>query len=114
MFPVSGAGVPKTTGAEPVAAEDLVQQGQLELAEAGTAELLVEEQRPQAAVLDLLLKRVGQRPGLGIAGIRRAREHQLKRFDFGAAELRHPVQLLLKFRLGGKVPRHEASSSSVG
>src|SRR5262249_17135802 len=44
----------------PVAAEYLAQQGKLELTEAGAAQFLVEEERPQAAVLDLLLERVGE------------------------------------------------------
>ena len=56
MFPVSGAAAPNICGAERVAAEDLVEQAELELAEAGPAELLVEEDRPQALVLDLLLQ----------------------------------------------------------
>src|SRR5258708_2141523 len=50
---VGGGGAEHLRGAG-VAADDLVQQPQLELAEAGTPELLVEEERPQALVLDLL------------------------------------------------------------
>ena len=56
MFPVSGAAAPKICGAERITADHLVQQSQLQLAEAGTAKLLVEEDRPQPLVLDLLLE----------------------------------------------------------
>ena len=49
-----------------VAAEDLVQQTELELAEAGAAEFLVEEDRPQALILDLLLEAPDERLHLRI------------------------------------------------
>ena len=39
-----------------VASDDLVEQTKLELPEARAAEILVEEDRPQALILDLLLK----------------------------------------------------------
>ena len=45
-----------------VAAEDLVEQAELELAVAGAAELLVEEDRPQALVLDLVLQALDAAP----------------------------------------------------
>ena len=50
-----------------VAADHLVQQRQLQLAEPGTAELLVEEDRPEPLLLDLLLERadVGLHHGVG-------------------------------------------------
>ena len=56
MLPVSGAAAPNICGADGVTAEDLVEQAQLELAEPGPAELLVEEDRPQPLVFDLLLE----------------------------------------------------------
>ena len=62
MLPVSGAAAPNICGARRVAADDLVEQAELELAEAGAAELLVEEDRPEALVLDLLLQARGRRP----------------------------------------------------
>ena len=60
MFPVSGAAAPKSLGSRRVAPEDLVEQTQLELAEAGATEVLVEEDRPQALILDLLLEAADQ------------------------------------------------------
>ncbi len=62
MLPVSGAAAPNICGARRVAAEDLVEQAELELAEAGAAELLVEEDRPQALVLDLVLQALDAAP----------------------------------------------------
>src|SRR5687767_6794782 len=78
------------------AAEDLVDEAQLELAEAGAAQLLVEEQRPQAPLLDLVLEGLDQRLQLGVAGADGAREHQVERLDLVLAELGHPVELLLE------------------
>src|SRR6202042_2656111 len=89
-----------------VAAQDLVEQSELELAEPGAAEVLVEEQRPEAVVLDLLLERVSERPGLRVARVSGAGEHQVERLDLIAAELLDPVELLLEFRLRREVPRH--------
>ena len=40
----------------PVPTDDFVQEPELQLAEAGAAELVVEEDRPQALVLHLLLE----------------------------------------------------------
>jgi hypothetical protein len=49
-----------------VATEDLVQQAELELSVTGAAELLVEEDRPQPLVLDLVLQPFDQCLDLGI------------------------------------------------
>ena len=49
-----------------VPAEDLVQQAELQLPVAGTAELLVEEDRPQALLLDLVLQALDERPDLRV------------------------------------------------
>ena len=106
MFPVSGAAVPKMIGADPYPAEDLVEQCELELAETGAAELLVEEQRPQPAVLDLLFERVDQGLGLGVPRPGRAWEHQVERLDLGSTELLDPVELFLELGLSREVPRH--------
>ena len=67
MLPVSGADGAEHLRCAGVSADDLVEQAQLELAEAGPAELLVEEDRPQALVLDLLLELadVGLHRGIG-------------------------------------------------
>ena len=81
---------------------------QLELAEAGPAELFVEEQRPQALVPDLLLQRIGQRLDLGIAGIPGTWKYQLERLKLAPAELLDPFKLLGELRLSREVPRHSA------
>ena len=114
MFPVSGAAAPNIGGAERVAAEDLVEQAELELAVAGTAELLVEEDRPQALVLDLVLQALDQRLDLRVLGADRVGEHVLERLDLLAAELLDPVELLLELGFGREVPGHGVSFFSVG
>ena len=87
-----------------VAAEDLVQQPELELAVAGPAEVLVEEDRPQALGLDLVLQALHQRLDLRVLRPDRVREHVLERLDLLPAELLDPVELLLELRLGREVP----------
>ena len=62
MLPVSGAAAPNSCGAAGYLPEDLVEQAELELAEAGSAEFLVEEDRPQPLVLDLLLETARRTP----------------------------------------------------
>ena len=94
-----------------VAAEDLVQQAELELAVAGAAELLVEEDRPQALVLDLVLQALDQRLDLRVLRADRVREDVVERLDLLPAELLDPVELLLELRIGGEVPGHGVSLS---
>ncbi len=92
-----------------VATEDLVQQTELELAVARTAEVLVEEDGPQPLVLDLVLERLDQGPDLRVLRADRVGEHVAERLDLLAAELLHPVELLLEFRIGREVPSHVPS-----
>ena len=92
-----------------VAAEDLVEQAELELAVAGTAEVLVEEDRPETLVLHLVLEALHERPDLRVLRPHRVREHVLERLDLLAAELLDPVELLLELRLGREVPTHRMS-----
>jgi hypothetical protein len=89
-----------------VPAQDLVDQRQLELPEARAAQLLVEEQRPQAPVLDLLLQGAGARLHRRVAEAERRREDQVERGDLLPAELLDPIELLLEFGLGREVPGH--------
>ena len=106
MFPVSGAAAPNICGADGIAADDLVQQAELQLAEAGAAELLVEEQRPQALVLHLLLQAPHVLLHLRVGRAHRVGEDELERLDLLPAELLDPVELLLELRFGGEVPSH--------
>ena len=106
MFPVSGAAAPNIAGAERVAAEDLVQQAELELAVAGAAEVLVEEDRPEALVLDLVLQPFDQRLDLRVLRADRVGEDVVERLDLLTAELLDPVELLLELRIGREVPSH--------
>ena len=75
----------------------------------GAAQLLVEEQRPQALVLHLLLQRVDDRLDLRVAGPHRAGEDEVEGLDLLLAELLDPVELLLELRIGREVPRHAIS-----
>ena len=88
-----------------VAADHLVEQSQPELPEAWAAQLPVEEDRPQALVLDLKLEltdvrldRVWPAHGMG--------EDVVERLDLLLAEPLDPVELVLELRIGGEVPRH--------
>ena len=71
----------RTPAGPPGTADDFVQQPKLELAEAGAAELLVEEDRPQPLVFDLLLQAADVGLHAGIGRTDRVREHELERFD---------------------------------
>ena len=97
-----------------VAAEDLVQQAELELAVAGPAEILVEEDRPQPLVLDLVLQALHQRLDLRVPRPHRVGEHVLERLHLFAAELLDPVKLLLELGLGGEVPTHQMTPVIIG
>src|SRR5581483_3780379 len=92
-----------------VTSEDLVQEPELQLPVAGTAELLVQEQRPQALPLDLVLQALHQRPDLRLLGPDRVGEHEVEGLHLLAAELVHPVELPLKLGFGRKVPGHGVS-----
>src|SRR5206468_694858 len=89
-----------------VAAEDLVEQRQLQLAEPGPAELLVEEQRPEAARFDLVLQLLDLSLDGRVVGADGIGEDEIERRDLLLAEPLHPVELLLELRLRREVPRH--------
>ena len=90
MFPVSGAEAPDCAG-RPLASDDLVEQAELELPEARAAELLVQEDRPEALILDLLLQfaHIGFHRRIGYA--HRVRKHVVERLDLLLTELLDPV-----------------------
>ena len=89
------------------AAEDLVEQRQLQLAVALPAELGAEVGRPQPLAAHLLLQRVDDLA----AGVVERRElqagpHQVERLDLLPHERVDPVQLRLELGLGLEIPRH--------
>src|SRR5215467_768770 len=67
---------------------------------------------PQLALFHFGLERSYQRVALGIAHVIRMAEHVVERLDFLAHELLDPIQLLLEFRFGFKIPTHDNSPSS--
>ena len=92
-----------------VATENLVEEAELELAVAGTAELLVKEDGPEALVLDLVLEALHERLDLRVLGADRIGEHVVERFHLLAAEVFHPVELFLEFGFRREVPGHGVS-----
>src|SRR5690242_6887451 len=91
-------------GREAVAAELLVHQGELQLAVALAAELRPEVAGPQALRLHLFLQRLDEL-------LPEARDHHVaaevgERLDLLLHELFYPIELLLKFRVGLKIPGH--------
>ena len=106
-LPVSGAAVPNTFGAQFDAAEDLVDQRQLELAEALAAELRAEVRGPQAARLHLLAQRADVHAQVAFERVvRKLRIEQVERCDLLVAELADPLQLCFEFRIGTEIPGH--------
>ncbi len=95
-----------------IAADDLVEQAELELSEARAAEVLVEEDRPEALILDLLLEFADISLHRGIGRAHRVGEHVVERLDLLFTELLDPVELLLELRFGAEIPRHARSLSS--
>ena len=67
--------------------------------------------RPEALVLDLVLQALDQRLDLRVLGADRVGEHVVERFHLLAAELLHPVELLLELGIGREVPGHGVSLS---
>ena len=100
MLPGIGRSRPEHLGRGRVPADDFVQQSQLQLPVAGTAQFLVQEDGPQPLVFDLILPRLDQRPDLRLPRPNCVRKHVLERLDLLAAELLYPVQLLLELRFG--------------
>ncbi len=85
------------------AAEDLVHQAELDLAEALPAQLGRQVRSPQPALLDLVAQ---WRDRALEAVLAELLEDGLDRPDLGADEVGHPVQLALELRLGREVPGH--------
>ena len=106
-LPVSGAWQPNTTGRPLRAAQDLVEQRQLQLAEALPAQLGPEVGGPQPLAPHLFLQRVDRLTALPFQRHElHVREREVERLDLLADELVHPVELLLVLRIGFEVPRH--------
>ena len=76
------------------------------LPEARAAQLLVEEDRPEALILNLLLQfaHIGFHRRIGYA--HRMREHVVERLDLLLTELLDPVELLLEIRFSAEIPSH--------
>src|SRR5207253_5443248 len=83
-----------------------------ELAVPGAAELLVEEDRPEALLLDLVLEVLDQGFDLRVLRPHGVREDRVERFDLFAAKFVDPVELLLELGLGREIPRHRLTPSS--
>ena len=79
---------------------------ELDLAEALAAELRRQVRGPQPALLDALLQRRVDAVDLILVELV---EDRLQRPDLLADELAHPVQLLLKLRIGREIPCHRVS-----
>jgi len=91
------------------AAQDLVQERELQLAESLAAELGSEMRRPQALPPHLLLHRVDGLPPLALERRElQVGEGEVERLDLLPHELVGPVQLLLVVGFGFEVPRHGA------
>ena len=103
-----GRGVAEHGRREHRAAEDLVHEAELDLAEALAAEVGRQVGGPQAALLDLLLER---RDGALEAVLAELLEDGLDRPDLLAHELAHPVELLLELGLRREVPCHVGTAS---
>ena len=108
-----GRGGAEHRGRGAVATEDFVDETELELAEAGSPEVLVEKQRPQTLVLDLVLEIFDERLDLGVLRAHGVGEHQVEGLDLFAAELLHPVELLLELGISREVPGHVVSFAGV-
>ena len=88
-------------------AEDLVEQGQLDLAVALAAELGTQVGGPQVVVPHLLLHRIDDGPQLIVQGMELlVRVEDVERLDLVGDELACPVQLRLELRFGGEIPGH--------
>ena len=87
-------------------AEDLVEQGELELSVALTAEVGSEVRRPQPLLADLLLERVDDLATVVVQrGELQVRPDEVERFDLIADELVGPVEHLLVVGVGFEIPR---------
>src|SRR6516164_183080 len=93
-------------GCSIVATDHLIEQSQPELSETWAAKISVEEDRPQALVLDLLLELADVRLHHRVWPAHRMGKHVVERLDLLPAEPLDPVELLLELRVGGEIPRH--------
>jgi hypothetical protein len=90
------------------AAEQLVEQCQLDLAVTLPAHLRLEVGGPQPLLPHLLLERAHDRQGPVVGLVVGIAEHIVERLHVLPQEPVDPVQLLLVFRLGLEVPPHGA------
>ena len=88
------------------ASEDLVEQGQLDLAVPGPAEVRAEVTGPQAAIADLLLERWDERLTHRVLHVPRVVDDLIDRFDLVAHEVVDPIELGLELGVGFKIPTH--------
>ena len=91
--------------------EDLVEQGELHLAVAGSAEVRAEVAGPQAAVAHLLLQRGDQGLAHRILHVPRVMNDLIDRLDLVADEVVDPIELGLELRIGFEVPTHDSIPS---
>ncbi len=89
------------------AAQNLVDQCQFHRAETLPAEFRAEMRCPQPLFAYLLFERIDDAAALVVQWQEFATgEQHLERFHLFAHEIAHPLEFLLKFRLGGEVPCH--------
>src|SRR5262249_44084836 len=93
------------------AAQNFVHEGELHLPVSLAPQLRAEMTRPEFVFFDFSLKRPYQRVALGIAYVIRMAEDIVERLDLLAHELLDPIELLLEFRFGFKIPAHIVSPS---
>ena len=89
------------------ASEDLVEQGQLDLAVPGPAEVRAEVTGPQAAIADLLLEGWDERLTHRVLHVPRVVDDLIDRFDLVAHEVVDPIELGLELGVGFKIPTHD-------
>ncbi len=87
--------------------EDLVEQGQFDLAVPGPAEVRAEVAGPQAAIADLLLERWDERLTHRVLHVPRVVDDLIDRFDLVAHEVVDPIELGLELGVGLKIPTHD-------
>ena len=88
-------------------AEDLVEQGQLDLPVPLAAQLGTEMSSPQIVVAHFLFHRVDDGSQLVVERVELpVRIEQVEGFDLVGHELAGPVQLCLKLRFSGEIPGH--------
>src|ERR1700722_160448 len=91
--------------------EDFVHQRELDLTIALPAEFRLEMARPQLVLAHLLLQRTYEFIAIAVADVVGRSQHIVERLDLFAYELFDPVELLLEFGFGFKVPAHGGSST---